>query len=102
MRNMLHAAQVSQSFTQGRTRADLDNDLMFLYTLVRAVEIIGEAASRVTGIARDEHPTIEWAGIIGMRNHLVHVYYNINHGTLWGTLRDDVPALIAQLEAVLN
>ena len=99
---MLEAAQLSQSFTRGRVRADLEEDLMLFYALIKAVEIVGEAASHITQRYRASHPEIEWADIIGMRNWLVHSYYDINRDVVWETVRDDAPILIAQLEAVLE
>ena len=56
---MSDAAKVSQSFTQDRVRADLDNDLMFFYALIKAVEIIGEAASHVSQRLQAGHPEID-------------------------------------------
>ena len=102
LRYMLEAAQVSQSFSQDRVRADLDNDLIFFYDLVKVVDIIGEAASHVTPGFQASHPKIEWEVIIGMRNRLIHTYYNINRDIIWETVRDDVPVLISQLEVVLG
>lgn len=102
LRYMLEAAHISLSFAEGRTRHSLDDDLLFLYTLVKAVEIIGEAASHLTEDFRSQHPKVEWGDIIGMRNRLVHVYYDINHDLLWRAAQDDVPALIPQLEEFLR
>ena len=102
LRHMLEAAQVSRSFTQDRIRSDLDTNLMFFYALVKAVEIIGEAAAHVSEVFQSRHPEIEWADITSMRNWLVHAYYDINRDTVWETVRDDVPALISQLEALLE
>lgn len=102
LRYMLEAAQISLSFAQGRTRDSLDDDLLFFYALVKAVEIIGEAASHLTDDFKAQHPEVEWRDIIGMRNRLVHVYYDINHDLLWRAAQDDVPALIPQLEAAIQ
>ena len=102
LRHMSDAAKVSQSFTQDRVRADLDNDLMFFYALIKAVEIIGEAASHVSQRLQAGHPEIDWEDIVGMRNWLVHSYYNINRDIVWETVRDDLPILLSQLEAVLG
>ena len=60
LRYMLEAAHISLSFAEGRTRHSLDDDLLFLYTLVKAVEIIGEAASHLTEDFRSQHPKVEW------------------------------------------
>ena len=89
-------------FSQDRLRADLDNDLMFLFALIKAIEIIGEAASHVSTEFQASHAEIEWLDIVGMRNWLVHAYYNVNHDTVWETVQDDIPRLIFELETLLQ
>ncbi len=102
LRHMLDAARQALQFAQGRTRADLDRDLMLVFSLVKAIEIIGEAASQVSEIGRENVSDIPWADIIGMRNRLVHAYYDINREILWQTVRRDLPPLVATLEHVLS
>ena len=75
---------------------------MLFYALVKAVELIGEAASHVSNEGRVLHLQIEWAQIIGMRNRLAHVFHDINRDIFWNVVQDDVPALIPHLEAVLD
>lgn len=69
---------------------------------MRLVEIIGEAAARVSEDARARHPQIPWALIVGMRNRLIHGYNEVDRQVLWETVRTDLPALIAQLEQMLS
>ena len=102
LRQMLEAAQTCLFFAEGRTRADLDNDLMLFYAVVKAVELIGEAASHVTWDVRARNPLIEWGQIIGMRNRLTHVFHDINRDILWNAVQYRVPVLIPQLEAALR
>ena len=97
VRHMIEAMESAQQFVQGRSRADLDNDRMLLFALVRAVEIVGEAASKVSAQARAENPGIPWAEAVGMRNRLVHVYFDINKNILWATVTQALPALRSQL-----
>ena len=75
---------------------------MFLYALAKAVEIIGEAAAHVSPRVQSRHPEINWEDITGMRNWLVHAYYDINRDVLWETVRDDASILIGQLEVLLE
>ena len=72
LRHMLDAAHEATGFAQGRARTDLDSDRKLVLALVKAVEIIGEAASQLAQTARDEAPDIPWEDIIGMRHRLVH------------------------------
>jgi uncharacterized protein with HEPN domain len=98
---MLAAARDAMDFAQGRSEADLQTDRMFFLALVKAVEIVGEAASRVSEEARLQHPQIEWTGIIGMRNILVHAYASIDGGELWVTVQEDLPQLVVELERIV-
>ena len=78
LRHMLDAAQEAMSFAQGRNRADLGADRQLVLALVKAVEIIGEAAYRLSPQARESLPEMPWDDIIGMRHRLVHAYFDIN------------------------
>lgn len=75
---------------------------MLLFALVRAIEILGEAASMVTGATRATLPQVPWAQIVAMRNRLVHAYFDINRDVLWKTANKEVPALLPALEAALS
>ena len=101
LRHMLEAARKAMRVAQGRTRHDLDMDENLELSLMKAVEMIGEAASQVGEATRRQYPSIPWKKIIAMRNRLVHVYFDINFDILWQTVQDDLPPLIAQLEALM-
>jgi uncharacterized protein with HEPN domain len=73
--------------------ADLDTDEMLLFALVRAVEIIGEAASKVSSETRDAAPNVPWTKLSAMRNRLIHAYFHIDRDILWRTVVEEVPAL---------
>lgn len=98
LRHMLETAKDAISITQNRTRSSLDTDKMLRLSLERSMEIIGEAASRLSKECYDELPQIPWKNIINMRNRLIHAYYNINLNTLWSSVTEDLPGLIAELE----
>lgn len=65
LQHMIDSTRSAQSFAQGRSRSDLDSDEMLLFALVRAVEIVGEAASRLSAEARAELPHVSWHAVIG-------------------------------------
>ena len=100
LRHMLDAAHEAIGFARGRTRSDLGTDRMLVLSLVKDIEIIGEAAYQASPTARDQLPGIPWDDIIGMRHRLVHAYFDINLDILWRTVQDDLPPLIAELERV--
>ena len=97
LRHMADAARSALRFIQGRQRADLDSDEMLCFALVRAIEIVGEAAARVSVDARNETPDVPWAAVIGMRNRLVHAYFDINRDILWVTAHDALPDLLQRI-----
>ena len=61
-----------------------------------------EAANRVSTDFRDAHPEIRWVGIVGLRNRLIHAYFDVDLGVLWDIIRMDLPTLIAELERILG
>jgi uncharacterized protein with HEPN domain len=102
LHHMLDAALQAIQFTKGRTRGDLDRDAMLKLSLVKLVEIVGEAANQVTDAGQSRFPTIPWADIIGMRHRLVHAYFDINLDILWQTVARDLPTLVPLLEQALD
>ena len=100
--HMLDAAGSIERFLAGRLREDLDENEMLRFALVRAVEIIGEAASKVSAESREANHGIPWQLIIGMRNRLVHAYFDIDADILWVAGTREVPSLVPKLQALLS
>ncbi len=101
LRHMLDAAREVLVFAEGKTRNSLDSDRQLVLALVKSIEIIGEAASRVTEESREKFSQIPWTNIIGMRNRLIHAYYDIDLDILWKTAIEDISPLIAELEVIV-
>ena len=101
LRHMLEAAKEAIAFARDRTRTDLNSDRMLVLSLVKSIEIVGEAAAKVTAESRQENPSIPWAGIVAMRNRLIHAYFAVNLDRIWDTVTDDLPALVAELEKIV-
>jgi len=102
LQHMLDACREALRFVGDRTRADLANDRMLSFAVVRALEILGEAASRVTAETRESCPALPWSSIVGMRNRLIHGYFDIDLDRVWDTVMLDLPALENQLGLVLK
>jgi uncharacterized protein with HEPN domain len=100
LRHIVDAGEAVAAFIAGRARADLDQDRMLVFALVRAIEIMGEAASRLSGEARAATPTVPWAPMIAMRNRLVHAYFDIDLDILWRTAVEEVPHIVRLLKPV--
>jgi uncharacterized protein with HEPN domain len=102
LHHMLDAAKEAVSFVRNKSRGSLDKDRKLVLALVKAIEIIGEAAANVTKECREDLPSIPWANITGMRNRLIHAYFDINLDIIWQTVSEDLPPLIAELEKIVS
>ena len=102
LRHMLDAAREALSFAAGRTRADLDKDRMLVLSIVKDIEIVGEAAGKVSADTQARHPEIPWLVIQGMRNRLIHVYFDVNLDIVWSTVQSDLPPLLDALKQILE
>jgi len=102
LRHMLDAAREAQGFVADRTRADLSTDRQLTMSVVGCLLIVGEAASQVSPECRAEMPALEWRKIVGMRNRLIHGYFDWNLSIIWKTVREDLPLLVAEVEAALS
>ena len=101
LRHMLDAAREALSFIAGRSTEDLSRDRMLLLALVKEIEIIGEAASRISDESRKALPRIPWPKIIAMRNRLIHAYADVDLSIVWDTLTGALPELLRELEIAL-
>ncbi len=100
--DMLEHAELAVVASRGRSRADLDKDLVYGAACERFIQIIGEAAKHVSTSFCDAHPEIPWRKIIGTRNLLVHGYASIDRDILWDILEVQLPTLIADLSRVIG
>jgi uncharacterized protein with HEPN domain len=101
IRHMIEAAEACERFVANRTRSDLEADLMLRFALVRAAEIFGEAASKVSLETRESAPSIPWREIVAMRNRLVHAYFDIDHDVMWKATTEEIPTLLKALREIL-
>ncbi|MBN1867039.1 DUF86 domain-containing protein [Candidatus Sumerlaeota bacterium] len=102
LRHMLDHAREAVELSEGRTREDLRADRMLQLALTRLVEVVGEAATRVSTRTRVRHSSIAWTQIVSMRNRLIHGYDILDWNLLWDTVCEDLPPLISGLESILE
>lgn len=102
LRHMLANAQEAYALVRGRPRTDLDADHVLELALTRLLEIVGEAANRVSEEMQQQHPDIPWRQIIGLRHRLIHGYDAVDLDILWDIVQYDLPPLIAALEEILR
>ena len=100
IRHILDAAREAVSYANSRSRTDRDSDRKLNLSLVRLLEIIGEAARGVSSEFCRKYPDIAWKKMVGMRDRLIHGYFDVNLDVVWETVTDDLPGLIDQLEKI--
>lgn len=96
-----HAAEVIE-LARGRVRSDLDTDRLFALGLTRLLEIVGEAAARVTDETRAQMPQVAWPDIVGLRNRLIHGYDSVDYDILWDVVQHDLPPLVNDLTMYIS
>jgi uncharacterized protein with HEPN domain len=101
LRHMLDAAREAVELAAGKSKQAMENERMLNLSLVRLIEVVGEAANRVSPEGREKYLSIPWQQIIGMRNRLIHGYDEIDFEVLHQTIVEDLPPLIAKLEKIV-
>ena len=99
---MVEAAEAALEFTDGQTAESFASDRLVGYAVVRAVQLVGQAAHSVSAELQAAHAEIPWREMIGMRNVVVHDYADVDLSLVWKTVREDLPGLIERLDAILE
>ncbi len=99
---MLDHAREAVEMARGRFRVDLDTDRQMNLALVRLMEVIDEAATRVPEDFHRRYPEVPWRDVADLRNRLIHGYDTIDFDRLWTIIKQDLPPLIEQLEAIVR
>jgi len=102
VRHILDAANKIVGFTDNRQRQDLDDNEMLTLALVRLIEVVGEASKHVSWETRKQNPNIPWKQMCGIRDRLIHAYFEINLDIVWGVCTQNIPAMIPDLESLLE
>lgn len=99
--DMLEAGRTAVATVAARDAAALRADYVLTLGLVKCLEIVGETAACLSPEFREHHPDLPWAATIGMRNRLVHAYYEINYDLIWKTLTEDLPPFLERIQDLL-
>jgi len=102
LRQMLDMGREILSLTRGRSAAELRRNRLLELAVSRLLEVLGEAARRVSAGFREAHPELPWTQMIGMRNVLLHAYDDVDLATVWTTIQDDIPRLVQALERLVR
>jgi uncharacterized protein with HEPN domain len=95
------AARRAIKYVANISRAKFEEDEMVQDAVARTLEIIGEAAGLVSEDFQEAHSEIPWHLMVGMRNRIIHEYSRVNWGTIWDTVKNDLPTLISVLEPLI-
>ena len=102
LRHMLDHAREAVAMVEGKVREDLDSNRMLELSLIRLIEIVGEAANRISPEFQQSHSDIPWPKVRGMRNRLIHGYDAVDFNILWDTVQLDLPQLISVLDPMVG
>src|SRR5215208_8323030 len=101
LHDMLENAEKALSFVQGMDYDGFCRDDKAVYAVIRAFEIIGEAARQIPENVRQSNPEIQWREIAAMRNKLTHEYFGVNTKVIWRKVHEDLPVIIPLLKKIL-
>ncbi len=99
--DILRSARAIRSYVEGVSRDEFLENPQLQDSVIRRIEIMGEASGRLSPVFRDAHSEIPWARIRGMRNRMIHGYDDIDMEIVWETVERDIPSLVPQLERLV-
>lgn len=102
LHHMLDYSKEAFSMVQGKSRKDIDSDRTLNLSLLRLLEMVGEAANKISKPKRSKYTRIPWSSIINLRNRLIHAYDSVDFDIIWEILIKDLPILIAELEKIIS
>jgi len=102
LKHILDAINAVEEYTRGVSFEDFRRSSEKTFATVKQLEIIGEAANRITEESRELGHEIEWSKIIGLRNILVHDYYIIDHSIIWEIVEDELARLKSNIETLIS
>ena len=99
--DIVASAQRVRGYLEGVSRDDFMQNVQLQDSVIRRLEIIGEAAGQVSASFRERHTAIPWSRMIGMRNRMIHTYEAVDLGIVWTTAHDRIPELLALIEPLV-
>lgn len=99
--DILESAKIALDYVFDKTRDEFYEDVQCQDAVMRRIEIIGEAARRVSQETRDKHPQIPWREMTSMRNLVIHEYDVVDINQVWDTVKNKIPPLIEDLSKIV-
>ena len=100
--DILESCKKITSYTKGKAEKQFANDQKTIDAVIRNIEIIGEAASKIPKKARGKIPQIPWKDVVAMRNKVLHEYFDVNVPIVWETVQKDIPILQKNTQKALD
>lgn len=100
--DILNAAKLATKYIQNLSKDEFLKDSQCQDAVIRRLEIIGEAAKRISAETRSQLSHLPWDAMIGMRNVMIHEYDGVDMSIVWTTIKKDIPSLIKLLEVALE
>lgn len=101
LHHILDAIDLIEGYMKGMSENEFLSASMTHDAVVRQIEIVGEAARNVSDKFREKHSKIPWGKMIGIRNKIIHEYFNVNYAIVWDTIKDDLPILKKSIKKIL-
>ena len=101
LHHILDAVGLIEEYTKGMSENEFLPNSMAHDAVVGQIEIIGEAARTISDEFREKHPKLPWGKMIGIRNKIIHEYFNVNYAIGWDTVQDDLPSLKKSIKKIL-
>ena len=99
---MLDSVETLLWFLEGKTRKHFSSNRMFSNAVIRELEILGEAANNISTKTQKLFPELPWRQIIGMRNTLIHAYFDVDYDIIWETVNNDLPPFHHRLKQIIS
>lgn len=99
---MLDSVTAVLEFTKGKRRQSLEHSQLLVSAVIREFEILGEAAGQISKKTQSKYSDLPWKQLIGMRNRLIHAYFDIDDNIIWATIKEHLPSLKDSLGQIVN
>ena len=102
LNHILDAIRQIEVYTTGLSYRQFSETRLIQDGVIRQLEIIGEASRSLSDGLRSQYPDLPWQEIIGLRNRLIHAYFDINLGIIWDIVQTDIPPLRGRISSLLG
>ena len=102
LQHIIDSTREALAYVEDTDHSAFEKNRLLQHGLVPCIEVIGEASARLSKSLHDANPQIPWAAMIGMRNRIVHAYFDIDIDLVWKTATEDLPVLLAQVETIVQ